>query len=144
MGLSMLELLQLLKRRKVNYKIVDSTIELLVDESIYSVDVLHKCFYWYSSGYDITILRSDIADGCLQVQISPKNKSNEFEADCLISRIKQDLIDYKLRDIVTKETQSIRELIIAKAFAYYNLDTNPATDVSDPVGFNPNHDHVNG
>jgi len=126
----------------VNYKIVGNTIELLIDGNIYSIDVLHKCFYWYSSDYDITILHADIAEGCLQVHISPKNKSNEFEAEGLISRIKQDLIDYKLRDIIAKETQPIRELIIAKAFAYYNLDTNPTTDVSDPVGFNPNH--VNG
>ena len=50
---------------------------------------------------------------------------------------KRDLIDFKLRDIVTKETQTIRELITAKAFAYFDLDDNPATEISDPVGFNP-------
>lgn len=47
------------------------------------------------------------------------------------------MIDFKLRDIVSKETKTIRELIIAKAFAYYEEDQSPDTEISDPVGFNP-------
>lgn len=56
--------------------------------------------------------------------------------DQLISRIKQDLIDFRLREIVSRETATIRELLIAKAFAHYE-DIEPVTAISDPVGFDP-------
>jgi hypothetical protein len=46
------------------------------------------------------------------------------------------LIDFSLRDIVTKETQNIRDLLIAKAFSNGEFDEEPTGDASDPVGFN--------
>ena len=54
-----------------------------------------------------------------------------------IEKIKQDLLDFKLRDIINKETRIIRELLIAKAFANYDDEEDPTTDISDPVGFSP-------
>jgi His-Xaa-Ser system protein HxsD len=53
----------------------------------------------------------------------------------LISDIKKNLIDYKLRQIVADETRQVRELIIAKAFSYEDETPPPTTEISDPVGF---------
>jgi hypothetical protein len=39
---------------------------------------------------------------------------------------------------VTKETQNVRDLLIAKAFSNGEFDELPPGDVSDPVGFSPN------
>jgi hypothetical protein len=82
------------------------------------------------------------------VTIGPK--SNQFDENSLQKlkeKISQDLIDFKLRDIVFQETQTIRELLLAKAFANYEIGDDPITDVSDPVGFKPEdlsiHDQSN-
>ena len=55
-----------------------------------------------------------------------------------IKKLKNDLIDFQVRDIVTKETKNVRDLLIAKAFATTDkYETNPPGEVSDPVGFKP-------
>jgi His-Xaa-Ser system protein HxsD len=52
-------------------------------------------------------------------------------------KLERDLIDFNLRDIVTKETQNVRDLLIAKAFSNGEFDEEPRGEVSDPVGFDP-------
>ena len=108
---------------------------LNIDKGLYSSDVLHKCFYWYGNRFiiDINVLN----DKYFEIVLT-KTESIEENWDLLTAKIKRDLVDFKLRDIVTKETQNVRDLIIAKAFAYYDIETeNKITEVSDPVGFNP-------
>lgn len=116
----------------MDYNILNGTLTIRLNHELYSESVLYQCFYWYSKDFDVSISKD--ASNYL-VSIVKKNDVGLDEL--LISRIKQDLIDFKLRDIVRLETQTIRELITAKAFAYYDTDINPTTEVSDPVGFNP-------
>lgn len=118
-------------------EIKNKKIEIVVDKSIYCEDVLYKCFYWYGANFNVEI--ETHSKESFKVYIAAKNQGENLEE--IINKIQQDLIDFKLRDIVTKETKVIRELLVAKAFAYYELDDNPTTDVSDPVGFNPNEVH---
>jgi len=119
----------------MEFRIVDSQLQVNVDASIYDIDVLHKCFYWYGGNFSVDI--SSTTDGYL-VRLAPTGKQSIEESfDDLCEKIKLDLIDFKLRDIVTKETQTVRELITAKAFAYYDTDANPTSVISDPVGFTP-------
>ncbi|WP_291122298.1 His-Xaa-Ser system protein HxsD [Flavobacterium sp. UBA6046] len=106
---------------------------VIVDKTIYNIDVLHKCFYWFGANYDVTIEELDLE----HYQIEVISKFEEINIEEIKSKIKRDIIDFKLRDIVTKETQTIRDLIIAKAFAYYEEDNSPQTELSDPVGFDP-------
>lgn len=110
--------------------------ELLIylEKTLYDIDVLYKCFYWYSSDYVVDI--NDYSTKCYLVKLNVDDLNG---ADSLISRIKKDLIDFKLRDIVTKETKNIRELMIAKAFANYEaeVEDGPNSEISDPVGFDP-------
>jgi His-Xaa-Ser system protein HxsD len=114
-------------------EIRNNELHLLIEKEIYNEDVLHKCFYWYGANFIVEIENhsKEYFSICLQT----KNESENWND--IVEKIKGDLIDFKLRDIVTKETKTIRELLIAKAFAYYGLDENPTTEVSDPVGFNP-------
>jgi His-Xaa-Ser system protein HxsD len=108
---------------------------ITVDSSIYNIDVLHKCFYWYGGMSNVDIKKEK---DCFLISLTPKSDQGiEQDVNAISEKIRRDLIDFKLRDIVTKETQSIRELIVAKAFAYYGLDEDPSSDVSDPVGFVP-------
>ncbi len=114
-------------------EIKDNELILLIEKDIYNEDVLHKCFYWYGGNFDVDI--SSYSEGIFSVRLKPTSETQDL--NITVERIRRDLIDFKLRDIVTKETKTIRELIVAKAFAYYGLDDNPITEVSDPVGFNP-------
>jgi His-Xaa-Ser system protein HxsD len=113
-----------------------NTIFLQIDEEIYNEDVIHKCFYWYSGRYVINI--DKLPGKIFRISILiPIEECGEKKVSQLIHTITRDLIDFKLRDIVTKETKTIRELIVAKAFAYYDTDNEPETSITDPVGFNP-------
>jgi His-Xaa-Ser system protein HxsD len=109
---------------------------ILLDTNIYSEDVLFKCFYWYTDKYNVTINRHTENLFRVQLEFSPHDESEET-SNLVIAKIKRDLIDFKLRDIVTKETKIIRELIVAKAFAFFDSDDNPKSIITDPVGYNP-------
>lgn len=115
------------------FEISSDGVIVIVDKEIYNVDILHKCFYWYGANYDVTI--ADFDNSKYKIELTAKFE--ETDKNEIQSKIKRDLIDFKLRDTVTKETQTIRELIVAKAFAYYEEDNNPKTELSDPVGFDP-------
>lgn len=106
---------------------------VVAEKSIYTSDVLHKCFYWYGAMFHVTISEKDIS--FYEIELYPKFEDVVLEDST--SKIKRDLIDFKLRDTVNKETRTIRDLIIAKAFAYYEERTSPDTELSDPVGFDP-------
>ncbi|QNF31380.1 His-Xaa-Ser system protein HxsD (plasmid) [Adhaeribacter swui] len=112
---------------------IDDTIILEVNKEIYTLDTLYKCFYWYGANFEVNII--NYSAEAFQVILKPMHVAMDFEE--VVTKVKRDLVDFKLRDIVTKETQSIRELVIAKAFAYYEVDDTPQSELSDPVGFNP-------
>lgn len=111
----------------------EDSIEVIVDRSIYDIDVIHKCFYWYAANFDVVITNKETE--FYLIQLKPRSEDVNFEQTA--SKIKRDLIDFKLRHIVTTETKVIRELIIAKAFANFEADEDPLTELTDPVGFDP-------
>jgi His-Xaa-Ser system protein HxsD len=74
-----------------------------------------------------------------RVSVKPTSTTqlSSDELENLLLKVERDLVDFNLRDIVTKETQNVRDLLIAKAFSNGEFDELPPGDVSDPVGFNP-------
>ena len=113
--------------------IANNTLELRIESNLYSQEVIYKCFYWYTKNFDVTI--ESVVDKQWVIKLETADESFDFTS--AIRKIKRDLIDFRLREIVFNETKVIRELMIAKAFANYDIDEPPTTDVSDPVGFDP-------
>ncbi len=113
-------------------------VRISLDPGLYPEDMVFKCFYWYGGEFDVSVDRSS-NDMALEVELQPKvGHLDEVRTKGLLSRIQQDLIDFKTRDIVSKETRVIRELLVAKAFAHSDeFDLLPPGAVSDPVGFDP-------
>tara|TARA_R110002167_G_scaffold134051_7_gene319392 strand:+ start:11494 stop:11859 length:366 start_codon:yes stop_codon:yes gene_type:complete len=110
-----------------------SCIQLKVDSKIYSSEVLHKCFYWYGDKYSVTI--NKLGDFFV-IDVSELSKDGHIEI--IIDKIKKDIIDFKTREIIYKETKNIREILIVKAFSHNDeFAINPPGDVNDPVGFDP-------
>ena len=118
---------------KIN--LINNSISIAVDAKIYDHDMIHKCFYWYTDNYIVEI---DEKKDKIVVTLSPKEetkiKENQFST--ISKKIKNDIVDFKTRDVITKETKTIRELLIAKAF--YPIEEGmekPPGEISDPVGF---------
>ena len=119
-------------------EVKDSEIIVFADLNIFSKDSIFKCLYWYSGKYHTNI--SSIKDNILKISIKPVSaiQPSLQEGEELLLKLERDLIDFNLRDIVTKETKNIRDLLIAKAFSNGEFDELPPGDISDPVGFNIN------
>ncbi len=111
--------------------LLNNEILVIVDANIYTEDVLYKCFYWYGANFNVEINKLTIDSFQIRLQLKVQQKINE-SLNYLSDKIKRDLIDFKLRDIITKETKNIRDLIVAKAFAYYGLEDNPLTETCNP------------
>ncbi|MBS0027489.1 His-Xaa-Ser system protein HxsD [Chitinophaga sp. 22321] len=113
----------------------DDVLNVTIDAEIYPEVVLLKCLYWYTNNFEVEIGKLNN----LQYKITLKalHQTETLDWDNIVLKLKQDLIDFKLRQFITNETQTIRELIIAKAFAYYDHEKDPISEISDPVGFSP-------
>ena len=118
-------------------EIKDNEIIVFADTVLYSKDSIFKCLYWYGDKFHTNLSFAD--SNTYRVSVKPMStmqlSSNELEN--LLLKVERDLVDFNLRDIVTKETQNVRDLLIAKAFSNGEFDELPPGEVSDPVGFNP-------
>lgn len=109
-----------------------STAQIIIDGKLYSVEVIHKCFYWYGDKFSVDI---KVEGDFFVIDIS--ELGNEGTIEKIFAKIKNDLIDFKTREIISTETKNIRDLLVAKAFANGEFDESPSGEISDPVGFNP-------
>ncbi len=119
-------------------EIKDNEVIVFADSSLYSKDSIFKCLYWYGDKFHTNVSFAD--SNTYKVSVKPVSslKLNKSELEQLLLKLERDLVDFNLRDIVTKETQNIRELLIAKAFSNGEFDELPSGEISDPVGFNVN------
>ncbi len=114
-------------------QIDEQVIQIRIDSNLYSSEVVHKCFYWYASKCLVEI---EIVDESFNVKLSEPKQEWDFNE--VVSKIKIDLIDFKTREVISNETKNIREMLIAKAFAYNDeFDEQPMGNINDPVGFDP-------
>jgi His-Xaa-Ser system protein HxsD len=113
-------------------------ITVFLDSNLFSKDAIFKCLYWYGDKFHTNISIAD--DNKYRIEIRPQiaGSLNEEELNFYLLKLERDLIDFNLRDIVTKETSNVRDLLIAKAFSNGEFDEKPHGELSDPVGFDPN------
>lgn len=118
--------------------IESGVITVFLDSKLYSKDSIFKCLYWYGDKFHTKI--SIAADNKYQITIWPQFEGSLTieELNFYLLKLQRDLIDFNLRDIVTKETSNVRDLLIAKAFSNGEFDEKPSGELSDPVGFDPN------
>lgn len=110
-----------------------SSIQIIIDSTIYSSQVVHKCFYWYSGMCTIDIRKDEKL-----FFVKMEDLKQEWDIQIIIGKIKTDLIDFKTREIITNETKNIRDMLVAKAFAYNDeFEEQPKGEINDPIGFDP-------
>jgi His-Xaa-Ser system protein HxsD len=108
------------------------------DINLYSKDAVFKCLYWYGDKFHVSVTAQD---GFYRIALTPQESSpmELSELNLHLQKLERDLIDFNLRDIVTKETKNVRDLLIAKAFSNGEFDELPPGEISDPVGFHLNN-----
>ena len=120
-----------------NNIIKEGEIIAFFDAALYSRNVVLKCLYWYGDKFHTGITL--VKDTAYRITLQPLANANikEEELDYYLQKLERDLIDYHLREVVTKESANVRELLVAKAFSNGEFDEQPIGEVSDTVGFDP-------
>jgi His-Xaa-Ser system protein HxsD len=86
-----------------------------IDTKIFNDRVITKTLYWLSGDFNVY---QETSDKKLIVKLEKrKGEINDSLVLLLKTKINQDLIDFKTRDIVNQETKNIREILLVKAFA---------------------------
>ena len=110
-------------------------ITVFVDSSLFSKDAIFKCIYWYGDKFHTDVSLVDQNKYKLTLKLQVEDSLSDQELRLYLLKLQRDLIDFNLRDIVTKETKNVRDLLIAKAFSNGEFDEKPPGEISDPVGF---------
>lgn len=115
----------------------DGAVTAFADTSLFSKDAILKCLYWFGDKFHTNV---SLVDDLYQITLKPLANANvkEDELDLYLQKLERDLVDFQLRDTIAKETQNVRDLLVAKAFSNGEFDEEPQGNISDPVGFNPN------
>jgi His-Xaa-Ser system protein HxsD len=125
-------------------EISTDTIVVDVDETVYSLDALLKTCYMFTDRAYLYLCRERAGHVC--VYIGPKTSTTKLGD--LAGEFCNELIDYQVRSLVSRESGKIRELLVAQAFAEGNLldevlaDAGEGDDpASDPLGIGDHHEH---
>lgn len=93
-----------------------------VDEQIFPPEVVLKATYWLNGRFIVDI-RRDANRGLLLVRVGHSERALSPEETLeLETRLRRDLIDFRTRAIIEQETRTLRELLVAKAFAHGDED----------------------
>lgn len=89
---------------------------LLFDLNVYSIDTIKRALYRFTDvcSFDFSIKEHEIEVKIYQLDSSIDN-------NLILSKIRNEVLDQDLRDIISKETANIRTLILANAFSNTGL-----------------------
>lgn len=119
-------------------EIRENEIIVYANTALYSKDSVFKCLYWYGSDFNCNVDLVNIQDNQYFKIVLVPMEANKHNLKLVFQKLENDLIDFNLRDIVTKETKNIRDLLVAKAFSNGEFDEVPPGEIADPVGFEIN------
>jgi His-Xaa-Ser system protein HxsD len=108
-----------------------------VDTQLYSVSATMRAAYKFSGRFHVALQQSaDPALSRLTVTLRSKSPSQTLDEETLRGDFLNELLDQRLRETLEAEFGSLRELIVAQAFADTNLldPTRESADyVADPL-----------
>lgn len=122
----------------MEYYLQNNEISIHLNNKIYSLDAIFKCIYWYGNKWNV-IIDEDSTENNYLILIKSKDLDFEFDnkkSEILTSKFLNDINDFQLRDIITKETKNIRDLLVAKAFSNGEFDEEPPGEFEDFIGRN--------
>ena len=87
---------------------------IAIDRAVYSDAAIFKSAYWFTDRYYLFL--DNLPDGRIAVELRAKSSVSDEELERAGAEFCNSLIDFRLRDIVQRETGSIREALVTKAF----------------------------
>ena len=107
-----------------------TTVAIEADTNIFSLEAVLKACYWFSRDYAYEISQSRAG----QVVVSLTSKQPSAPSDNLRAEFVAMVTDFTLRERIEARTHSIRELLLAKAFAEAGvLEDSPAGTFGDLI-----------
>ena len=89
-----------------------------IDAEAFSLEVVVKATYWLSGRYCIDLrLETERRRHLVGIGLTERPLSQEECAEAE-TRFRRDLIDFRTRALIDQETRTLRELLVAKAFAH--------------------------
>lgn len=95
-----------------------AVIELCFDINVYKLDIIKKAAYRFTDLFSVDFELDSSRTKCL-LNFSDK-KSKEF-IDRTVMNFKNEVLDQDLREKISIETESVRNLILAHAFSRTSL-----------------------
>lgn len=95
--------------------VADSQEVVTLDLKIFSINTIKKTCYKFSSQFSTRL--ESVCDQKINIYFSFASINNEEVKQGLIHQFQKELIDQDLREIVFKETEAVRNLILAHAFS---------------------------
>ena len=92
--------------------------KLLFDENVYSIEALKKASYRNIANYSVVIKKEGAQLECL---FSFPDGTTEHQTSLFIDDFKKEVLDQDLREIIKRETEGIRNLILSHAFSKTRL-----------------------
>lgn len=106
-----------MNKEEINKQSINDNI--ILNLSVYGLNVIKKAAYKFSSEFSVSFEK--INDEQIKIyfdfnpSINPENKTE------IIRQFQNELLDQDLREIVFKETENVRNLILAHAFSKTTL-----------------------
>ncbi len=93
-------------------------VTLIFDATVYSADAIKKAAYRSINRFSINI---SIEKNQLKCSLSFKESITEPQIKYFIDEFKKDVLDQDLRESIKKETEGVRNLILAHTFSKTGL-----------------------
>ena len=93
-------------------KIIDNTIELVVNEDVYSLEAVYGASFVFVDRVYVYLDKNEIG---LIVRLKGKKVLNEKELDAIAGEFMNELLNYSLRVSLAENNKKIRELIVSQA-----------------------------
>lgn len=100
--------------KSIETKNFDDVLE--IDENVFSLDSIKKSVYKFSSNAEIQIEKND-----RKITLYIKIKDGKTPAHLIKENLNREILDQDLRESIKKETESVRNLILANAFSKTKL-----------------------
>ncbi len=91
---------------------------LLFDENVYSIEALKKASYRNIANYSVVIKKEGAQLECL---FSFPVKTSDEKVLEYLDDFKKEVLDQDLREIIKRETEGVRNLILSHAFSKTGL-----------------------
>ncbi len=114
--------------------VTDNEIITYIDKRLYSKSIILKCLYWHGSQFQTSLAIVDSNTYRVSLKLIVDTEDKKIDLNSHLLKLKRDLVDFQLREIVVKETTNVRDLLIAKAFAHAHATEEPPGEIADPVG----------